>query len=160
EPLSTLRAGFDLVALGEGEATMCEIFASGGAYRGRGTAYLDASGALVSHGPGERRPLDDFPAFNARFGKCTAIDITRGCVYACSFCQTPYMCKARFRHRSVPNVRAQLAELVAQGGGKFVRFVTPTSLSYGSDDAQVRLDRVEELLAAVRETLGPSGKIY
>jgi B12-binding domain/radical SAM domain protein len=160
EPLATLRGGFDLVAIGEGESTICEIFAHGGAYRGCGTAYLDGSGGLVSHGPGERRPLDDFPAFNARFGKWNAIEITRGCVFGCSFCQTPFMFKARFRHRSVANVRTQLAQMVAQGGGKFVRFVTPTCLSYGSPDESVRLDAVEELLAAVRDVLGPAGKIY
>jgi radical SAM superfamily enzyme YgiQ (UPF0313 family) len=72
EPAATLRAGFDLVALGEGEATICELFAARGAYRGAGTAHLDAGGAFVSHGPGRRRPLDDFPAFNARYGKWNA----------------------------------------------------------------------------------------
>jgi B12-binding domain/radical SAM domain protein len=70
------------------------------------------------------------------------------------------MFKARFRHRSVANVRAELGRMVAQGGGKFVRFVTPTCLSYGSDDERVRLDEVEELLATVRDVLGPDGKIY
>ena len=160
EPLSTLRAGFDLVAVGEGETTICELFASRGSYRGQGTAYFADGGAFVSHGPGLRRSLDDFPAFNARYGKWNAIEITRGCVYACTFCQTPFMFKARFRHRSVANVRAQLSEMVAQGGGKFVRFVTPTALSYGAEDESVRLDEVEALLAAVREVLGPHGKIY
>ena len=81
-------------------------------------------------------------------------------MYACSFCQTPFMFKARFRHRSVANVRAELGEMVRQGGGKFVRFVTPTSLSYGSDDETPNLAAVEELLATVREVLGPAGKIY
>ena len=41
-----------------------------------------------------------------------------------------------------------------------VRFTTPTAFSYGSDDENVRLDRIEALLAAVRGTMGKEGKIF
>jgi B12-binding domain/radical SAM domain protein len=162
EPLATLRKGFDLVAVGEGEATAVALASA--LIRGRdprelpGLAFL-REGRLASNGPGERRPLDDFPAFNARFRKWNALEITRGCIYACSFCQTPFMFKARFRHRSVANVRAQVTRMRESGTVRYARFLTPTCLSYGSADATVNLDAVEELLAAVREEL-PEGKIY
>jgi len=162
EPLETLRAGFDLAAIGEGESTIVAIFdalARGADVRALdGVAHL-RDGRLVTHGPGARRPLDDFPAFNVRYGKWNAIEITRGCVYACSFCQTPYMFKARFRHRSVENVRMHVRAM-SREGSRFQRFVSPTSLSYGSDDASVNLEAVEQLLAAVREEVGADGKIY
>jgi B12-binding domain/radical SAM domain protein len=161
EPLATLRAGFDLVALGEGEATIIEIvdaLASGRDPRAlTGTAHL--APGLVSHGPGERHPLDRFPPFNARFRKWNALEITRGCVYACSFCQTPYMFKARFRHRSVEDVRGYIDQM-RSFGSTFVRFLTPTSLSYGSDDTTPNLDAVEALLASVREGAGRDAKIF
>jgi B12-binding domain/radical SAM domain protein len=164
EPLATLRAGFDLVAVGEGEITIREIVRA--LERGddpcalRGTAHLDPAGRLVSHGPGERAdPLDTFPAFNAAHKKWNALEITRGCVYACSFCQTPFMFKARFRHRSVANVRSHVDHMTREGS-KFVRFLTPTSLSYGSSDTSVNLDAVEELLASVREGVGNDGKVF
>ena len=164
EPLATLRAGFDLVAVGEGEITVREIVRA--LERGddpcalRGTAHLDPAGRLVSHGPGERAdPLDTFPAFNAAHEKWNALEITRGCVYACSFCQTPFMFKARFRHRSVANVRSHVDHMTREGS-KFVRFLTPTSLSYGSSDTSVNLDAVEELLASVREGVGNDGKVF
>jgi B12-binding domain/radical SAM domain protein len=164
EPLATLRAGFDLVAIGEGELTVRAIltaFERGDDPRTlRGTAHLDARGGLVSHGPGERAdPLDDFPAFNAQHKKWNALEITRGCVYACSFCQTPFMFKARFRHRSVANVRAHVDHMTREGS-KFVRFLTPTSLSYGSNDTSVNVDAVDELLASVRAGVGPDGKVF
>jgi B12-binding domain/radical SAM domain protein len=147
---------------GEGEATFVEIVSalkSGADPRAlAGTAHLDGD-RLVTHGPGPRRPLDDFPAYNLRYGKWNAIEITRGCVYACSFCQTPYMFKARFRHRSVENVRMHVRAMSADGS-RFQRFVSPTSLSYGSDDETPNLDAVDALLAAVREEVGPDGKIY
>lgn len=163
EPVATLRAGFDFVALGEGERTMIALVlavANGddvGALDG--TAHLDETGRLVSHGPGARPELDEFPPFNVRYRKWNAVEITRGCVYACSFCQTPYMFKARFRHRSVENVRAHVDAMTAHGS-TFMRFLTPTSLSYGSEDTSVNLDAVDALLASVREGVGASGKVY
>src|SRR5262249_14760812 len=114
--------------------------------------------AFVSHGPGDRRPLDDFPAFNVRHGKWNPIEITRGCVYACSFCQTPFAFKAKFRHRSVANVVEHVRAMTADGS-RYMRFVTPTCLSYGSDDTSVNLDAVDALLAGVRSAM-PEGKIY
>lgn len=179
EPLQTLRAGFDLAALGEGEATAVELFAAladgalpvgpggpppawaaGAPVRAvQGLAHLDPAGALASRGPGERRPLDDFPAFHVAAGKWNAIEITRGCVYACTFCQTPTLFKARFRHRSAPDVHRHVRAMVA-GGGRYVRFLTPTSLSYGAEGTEVRLEAIEALLAGCREALGAQGKLY
>jgi len=165
EPRATLHAGFDLVAVGEGEHTAVAITSA--LARGddpkslRGTAHVTPEGHFVSHGPGERIELDDYPAFNAEHRKWNAIEITRGCVYACSFCQTPYMFKARFRHRSVANVRAHVDAMTKTADApRFVRFLTPTSLSYGSDDTSVNIDAVESLLAEVREGVGPDGKVY
>ncbi len=165
EPLATLRdGGFDLVAIGEGEHTMVAItdaLANGRDPRDLpGTAHLDkTSGRLVSHGPGERHPLDAYPPFNARYRKWNALEITRGCVYACSFCQTPYMFKARFRHRSVADVRRHIDQM-RECGSRFVRFLTPTSLSYGSPDTTPDLDAVDALLATVREGAGAEAKIF
>jgi B12-binding domain/radical SAM domain protein len=162
EPLATLRAGFDLAALGEGESTvvaLVEALLDGAEPRAvRGIAHL-AGGRLSSAGPAERRPLDDFPAFNARAGKWNALEITRGCIYACSFCQTPFMFKARFRHRTVANVREHIARMRADGTVRYARFLTPTCLSYGSSDETVNLAAVEELLAAVRDEL-PHRRVY
>jgi B12-binding domain/radical SAM domain protein len=162
EPEQTIAAGFDFAAVGEGETTIVELFAAlkdGKDPRSiRGLAFRDGE-RFVSRGPGERRELDAFPAFNARYRKWNPIEITRGCIYACSFCQTPFMFKARFRHRSVANVREHLERMKASNS-TFVRFVTPTCLSYGSDDESVNLGAVEELLRTAREVLGSEGRIY
>jgi radical SAM superfamily enzyme YgiQ (UPF0313 family) len=47
-----------------------------------------------------------------------------------------------------------------EAGLVYARFVTPTALSYGSDDESVNLPAVEALLAACREAFGSAGKIY
>lgn len=162
EPLATLRAGFDLVATGEGEKTIVGLvlaIAEGRDPLGvRGLARLEG-GALRSSGRGEAIALDEWPAFNLPDRKFNAIEITRGCIYACAFCQTPYVFKAKFRHRSVENVRAHV-RVMRRERLRYVRFLTPTSLSYGSHDESPNLPAVEALLAAVREEIGPEGKIF
>jgi B12-binding domain/radical SAM domain protein len=162
EPEATLQIGFDLVALGEGERTVVELVVAIAERRDplevRGLARLEA-GALRSSGRGEPIALDDFPAFNLPDRKFNAIEITRGCIYACGFCQTPYVFKARFRHRSIDSVRAHV-RIMRRERLRYVRFVTPTSLSYGSADETPDLDAVEALLSAVREEIGPEGKIF
>src|SRR5215468_11295785 len=158
EPAATVQAGFDVVIAGEGEAAFVEFVAAVRDGRdprgGPGTHWAGGSGPAAP-----RRPLDEFPACNLRHGRWNPLEITRGCIYACSFCQTPFMFKARFRHRSVDNVRAHVRAMVA-GGLRYVRYVSPTSLSYGSPDATVNLAAVEDLLAAVRAELPPGGKQY
>jgi B12-binding domain/radical SAM domain protein len=68
------------------------------------------------------------------------------------------MFKARFRHRSVGNV-VEHVEAMKRDGVRYMRFLTPTALSYGSADASVNLAAVEELLARTREAL-PEGSLY
>jgi B12-binding domain/radical SAM domain protein len=158
EPAATVAMDFDLVIAGEGEAAFVELISAVGEDRdprgGPGTVWAGGRGPAAP-----RRPLDDFPAANLAHGRWNPLEITRGCIYACSFCQTPFMFKARFRHRSVGNVRDHVRAMVAQGL-RYVRYVSPTSLSYGSEDATVNLPAVEQLLAAVRAELPPGGRQY
>lgn len=162
EPLATLRAGFDLCAIGEGEQTIRELvgaWRSGGDPRAvRGVAFCEGA-ELRRSGRGERIALDDFPPFGAEHGRFGPIEITRGCVYACRFCQTPYFAGASFRHRSVDNVRHWARFLVGRGF-RDLRFLTPTSLSYGTFGPEPDLAAVEALLAGVREEIGPERRLW
>ena len=87
------------------------------------------------------------------------IEITRGCIYACSFCQTPFLSKARFRHRSVGEIVRWTSCMRAAGCG-YVRFLSPTAFSYGALGREVELGALEALLAGVRESMGSSAKVY
>lgn len=162
DPEQTLRAGFDLVAIGEGEKTILEVVRrishAQDCKRIPGIAHL-YEGKYVSNGMGEMVDLNMFPPFAPEHKRFNPIEITRGCIYACRFCQTPFMFKAKFRHRTVENV-CHYVRIMKNHGLKDTRFITPTSLSYGSSDQSVNLDAIERLLSSVREILGPDGRIF
>jgi B12-binding domain/radical SAM domain protein len=65
----------------------------------------------------------------------------------------------QFRHRSVASVREHVRGMVERGL-KDIRFITPTSLSYGSPGPDPDLGAVEELLAGVKEELPPRGRVF
>jgi B12-binding domain/radical SAM domain protein len=160
EPVQTLDAGWDVAAVGEGEATLLALDDARGDLTGiPGLASRDAAGYLVRTGKAKQRPLGEFRGFSLKWDKFNALEITRGCVYACRFCQTPFMFSARFRHRSVDNVRWHVDQMRARGL-RDVRFVTPTALSYGSQTEEPDLDAVEELLASCKEGIGPHGRVF
>ena len=163
EPLQTLQAGFDLVAVGEGEQLVCDLvhaWDKGADVRAvPGAASRDAQGALVRNGRADRIVLDEWPPFAPRHDRFGPIEITRGCVYACRFCQTPYFAGANFRHRSIDNVLHWVSWLVQHGFVDF-RFLTPTSLSYGAHGPDPDLGAVEQLLARCREAIGPQRRLW
>ncbi len=162
EPDATLRSGFDLVASGEGEVLVRDLvhdLRCGG--DGRAVAGITslAGGNLRRNPRRERIALDDFPPFGPEYDRFGPIEITRGCIYACRFCQTPYFAGAAFRHRSVANVRHWVRYLVGRGFRDF-RFLSPTSLSYGTQTVEPDLAAVEALLAGVREEIGPERRLW
>jgi B12-binding domain/radical SAM domain protein len=159
-PETTLRAGFDLAAVGEGEETLPRVLAAVAAGEDPravpGLAWLDG-GALRTSGRAAPVDLDAFPAGAPAIGRVGPVEITRGCVWACRFCQTPYLFRARFRHRSLAAIaealRAQRAVRPVD-----VRFITPSALSWGSADGGCDLAAVEALLATAREIAGPPAR--
>jgi B12-binding domain/radical SAM domain protein len=159
EPLATLDAGWDVAAIGEGEATVLELVDQPELMDVAGVAYRGPGGTIHRGARAAREPLDRFRAFPVTYRRFNPIEITRGCIYACKFCQTPFMFSARFRHRSVANVRWHVRRM-REAAKRDVRFITPSSLSYGSNDEQPNLAAVEELLAACREEIGPDGRVF
>ncbi|MFD2356629.1 TIGR04013 family B12-binding domain/radical SAM domain-containing protein [Nonomuraea ferruginea] len=163
EPQQVIDAGWDLAGVGEGESAivaLVEALRGGDPLTGvPGLALRDADGVALRTRPAPQLPLDAFPSFPARRGRFGPIEITRGCRYTCRFCQTPFMFGGQFRHRSVASVREHVREMAGHGL-RDVRFITPTSLSYGSPGPGPDLDAVEELLAGVKEELPPHGRVF
>jgi B12-binding domain/radical SAM domain protein len=162
EPLAVLRAGFELAAIGEGEETLPALLAAIDAGRDPrrvpGLAWLDGDGLRRSE-PAPPVDLDLVPAICERLDRINPIEITRGCAWGCRFCQTPFLFKARWRHRSVAAVRRAVRHFRASGA-RDVRFITPSAFSYGASGREPNLDAVEALLAGVREEAGGAMRVF
>ncbi len=161
DPEGTLGLGFDLAGIGEGEETLVGLLrrvASGEDPRGPGLAWMEG-GRLRRGAPAPPVDLDACPPFPDRLPRLGPIEITRGCVHACRFCQTTHLHGGRVRHRSAGRI-AEAARQVALRGGRDVRFVTPSALAWGSDDGRPRLEAIEELLSRVREAAGAGARIW
>jgi B12-binding domain/radical SAM domain protein len=164
----TLSMGFDVVFIGEGEYSFTEFLHRLSAYRRdfldiRSLAFRGESSTAkqrtIRTGRAPLITLDArYPSIGIHHRRLGAIEIGRGCPHACGFCQTPFLHGARMRHRSLENVLAHIEHLV-QAGFKDIRFITPDSLAYLSDDG-VHPDaaRLEEALRAMKQVAG-SAKI-
>lgn len=147
-PEETLRY-FDYVVIGEGEGTLPELINV--LQEGRdvssvkGIAYMK-DGKMVYTGRREDVDLDKYPPFEPPlFGP---IEISRGCPWGCTYCQTPRIFGRRMRHRSV--------EAICKYDKYYddKRLISPNAFAYGSDGITPDHEAVEKLLKSL------SGNIY
>ncbi|KKN19764.1 hypothetical protein LCGC14_0942540 [marine sediment metagenome] len=165
DPSGTLKMGFDIVVVGEGEETIIELMQKINANKSltevKGIAF-NSDNQYVYTGKRAEINLDKYPPFpikNTRYG---AIEITRGCPYVCYFCQTPYILGTTPRHRSIENISIYVKELNNHYGDLTdIRFISPNAFSYGSVDGKViNLEKLEALVSTVREIIGKKGRIF
>lgn len=155
----TLDMGFDIVVVGEGEKSFPELLTSlyddsdlqhieGLAYRSSPESHPVFTGrsARVEN-------LDDYPPFAERFHLFSSIEITRGCPWACKYCQTTSLFGGRMRHRSVENI-VKWAAISKKHDRPEIRFITPDAFTYGSDGKRLRLDALAEMLRGVNGVVG------
>ncbi len=143
-----LASGADVVFLGEAEVTFPDVlrkFATGREFQ---NTQLP-----------KRVDLDAFFSFSPKRGMFGPIEITRGCAFACSYCQTSRIFGVRLRHRSIENIVCQ-AEALRSVNRKIVRLLSPNAFSYGSSDGrQLNLNAIRDLLSALRSSLDANAKI-
>ena len=162
----TLALGFDVAFIGEGEHSFTEFLHRLTLDR---RDMRDIRGLTIpSAGTGKGEPsrpvrtgrapaiqLDArYPSIGVRHKRLGAIEISRGCPHACSFCQITFLDGARMRHRPLDNVLEHI-EQVVKAGFKDVRFITPDMLAYLSDDGiHPHYERLEQALLAMRGVAG------
>jgi B12-binding domain/radical SAM domain protein, MJ_1487 family len=128
----------DYVVVGEGEYTLPRLLNEISAGRDGCIPGVATKDRYEPARTGVR--LDAYPAFSAVKGY---IEISRGCPFACGYCQTPQIFGHCMRHRSMDAV-VRFANRHAQA-----RFVTPNAFAYGSDGINPRFDKVQKLLARI-----------
>jgi len=143
DPEGTLRMGFDFVFVGESEETFPQFL------------RLFLGGSLPSSNliQAEKRPgrLLDHPPHSLEHRSFAPIEITRGCLYHCAFCQTPRIFGQTLRHRSPENVVKYLKRSIP-AGYRQSKFISPNAFSYGSMGMKgPDLVKLEEFLTACQE---------
>ena len=142
DPKGTLRIGFDFVFVGESERTFpffLRQFLSGKLPQEK----------FIAEGEKVTLSLDHPPHFlEQRF--FAPIEITRGCLYSCTFCQTPRIFGHALRHRSPENVALFLKRVIPHGYRES-KFISPNAFSYGSSGGRaLDLEGMEKFLKACR----------
>jgi B12-binding domain/radical SAM domain protein len=164
DPLRTLKIGFDIVVIGEGEETLIELLQKIDADEDyttvKGLAFIDNSGEYRYTGKRPFINLDKYPPFAVKHNKFNPIEITRGCSFCCYFCQTPYIFGSHQRHRSIENI-CEYVEIMKNKNLCDIRFISPNAFSYGSSDGKkVNITSLEELLSNIRKIIKSSGRIF
>jgi len=166
DPVGTLKLGFDIIVVGEGEETIIELLKKidlGNNYRKtKGIAYLNETNEYTFTGKRKSINLDEYPPFPIKNAKAGAIEITRGCPYICYFCQTPYLSGVYPRHRTIEVICRYVQELKNYYGDLTdIRFISPNVFSYGSLDGKtLNIPILEELLTKIKEIIAPNGRVF
>lgn len=149
DPEGTLDAGFDFAVRGEGEISIpvfLKMIAGG--------VPPDSVPGLTYRGEGKiaHNPPPDFIHMDRAHNRSKVaksffpIEITRGCPYACKFCQVSSLFGRKPRHRSVESVLSFVKK-----GQKYARFVSPNAFSYGSDKpGRTNHEKIVRLLESIR----------
>lgn len=134
-PQQTVKLGFDVVVIGEGEHVFPELV-----YRllqGSpiddipGVAYTSPTGKYTLTRPAKPLDLNAFPPFAVQHRFFSPIEVSRGCPWGCKYCQTPTLFGRTMRHRS-PQCILAYTKLAAKHGFRNAWFTSPNALAYGS----------------------------
>ncbi len=150
EPDNVLAMGADYVVKGEGEAAIAELARALLDGKPPARKIIKTAGTLI---------LDDYLPFSPKWHMFGSIEITRGCPFGCSYCQTSYLFGARHRHRSLKSLLS-LAELMRTENLLGIRFISPDAFAYGSDGRGPAVDKMAALLKGTRAILGEKGQIF
>jgi len=148
-PFLTLKLGFDFVIKGEGEISI-PIFL--GALLGDkdfkdvpGLAYRNGDNFVLNDMP-PPVDLDNTYSCSKSFGSCFPSEITRGCFFACKFCQVSKLFGVIPRHKSVEKILETIKK-----GQKYVRFVSPNAFSYGATKGKkINYTEIVRLLEGIK----------
>lgn len=163
-PETALKLGFDIVVLHEAEDTILQLIKKlindEDFSNINNLSYIKDGKIITTKIKLSDVDLNKYPAVPYYFNRYGPIEITRGCPYNCSFCQTPQIFGTKLRHRSIERI-CEAVEIMASKGLYDTRFITPSLFLYGSNDGKnLNLDKLEELFKSVSKIIKPKGKLF
>ncbi|NOX20876.1 MAG: TIGR04013 family B12-binding domain/radical SAM domain-containing protein [Nitrospirae bacterium] len=164
DPVSTLKAGVDYVVRGEGERVFLELLQAIKDSRGiedlNSVSYIPPGGQVQNNPGAESIDLNQYSPHSELYRRFGPVEITRGCPFACHYCQTPRIFPGSLRHRDIDSI-LKAVRVMIRNNLFDIRFITPNALSYGSEDGKkVNLEAIEQLLSRLRGALGRKGRIF
>ncbi len=155
DPHGTLKLGFDVVLIGEGEQRLIELLFA--LKEGIPIDTIDIPGLLWAEEKHDTESkiippidLDQYPSYSKTEHLYPPIEITRGCPYSCTYCQVPQL-HSKMRHRSL----SRILEIVHSYRNVFrkkgrqptdIRFITPNALAFANSHPQKGFEAIEQLL--------------
>jgi B12-binding domain/radical SAM domain protein len=143
DPQGTLRLGFDFVFVGESERTFPAFL-----HQFHDGKILDGPILL-----GEKNSFlfTSSPPHSLGHRFFSPVEITRGCLYNCSFCQTPRIFGHSLYHRNPESIAGYLKRAIPYGYRQSA-FISPNAFSYGATGLQgPNLTAIEEFLNTCRQ---------
>lgn len=123
DPVGTLKLGFDYVFPGEAEETLPRFL------KQFLTGRLPADNIIDQEDQSTIAPF--FPPYSREYNFFGPIEISRGCLYKCAFCQTPRIFGSSLRHRDLRNLAYHLKR-AASFGYRRCSLISSNALAYGS----------------------------
>ena len=149
DPIGTLNLGFDYVLIGEAEESFPALLKAllrkedpVSKIRGLVTRI---NGKYVFTGKPRHVDLNKYPPFAYWRNLFSPIEITRGCPFACKYCQVSVMHGAVPRHRSLEKV-LRYSEIMIRSGRKDLRFISPNAFSYLGNGRKLNLNGLCDLV--------------
>jgi B12-binding domain/radical SAM domain protein len=141
-PNKVLDAGADVVFLGEAEESL-PLFLNNLYY-----SKEVLQKRIVQ--PIELNDFDDYPPFAYKRKLFGPIELRRGCLNRCSFCQTPQIFP-KVRERSIEYVKHYNKYLIKSDRGRTL-FIIADALLYGAKAGKVNLPHLERFLSEIKKS--------
>jgi len=151
-PLHALEMGFNYVFLGEGEEEINRLldFLEGRAEPPRCLQGKGLKGEICTG-----VEIELYPPFSELLP--IPIEISRGCPFLCTYCQTPRLLGRKMRHRSPGKLEYWVGKLLRRGI-RDIRFITPNGVAYGGKGGANPHGAIK-LLALLKRKY-PSSRLY
>lgn len=154
KPCDLLNKGADIVVIGEGEKTFQELVI---ALRNKnpisqikGISFLDKEKNIQIQPRNEPIDLNDYPPFAPDKGLYSAIEITRGCKFGCTYCQVPSLFGKSVRYRSPENIIKWGKFLLSKRDIWDFRFISPNAFGYGSrKSSEPNIAKITKMLSGL-----------
>lgn len=150
DPEGCIALGFDAVFQGEAERTFTSVI------QRVKRENIIPEGEIFTDTESPPVPFEEYFPLSPSLRLSAPMELTRGCHYGCTFCQTKRIFTGKVRHRSIASV-VKGARLLMERGKTRIFFISPNALSYGTTKAgELNINALEELLCALRDAHVPS----